>query len=236
MGDDSAGVRRGLRTRLSRARNAMFYVVPPRWRGRVAAALPARLAPAPTQPDFFDSFYDSGDPFGFDVNPEEQLMFKKTLDVCGEGVFGRVLEIGCAVGSFTEMIAPRAIEVLAIDVSPAAIEQATRRLRGHSNVRLETRTLPGGFPDGPFDLVIASDVLYYLPVDAVLTCLGQIEAALASGGSLVAVHFVTRMGTMLDGDEVHDILTEHTTMSRTLGERTEFGPGRPYRIDRYQKA
>ena len=47
--------------------------------------------------------FDEGDPFGFDVHPEEQLKFDRTLEVCGDGPLGRVLELGCAVGTFTEV-------------------------------------------------------------------------------------------------------------------------------------
>ena len=227
---------KGVRRQLARARNAVFYAVPPKWRGRIAAAMPARLAPPLTKPDLIDHFYDKGgDPFGFDVNPDEQLKFRKTLEICGDGKLGRVLEIGCAVGSFTEMIASRATDVLAIDVSEAAIRQAKQRLHQQQNVRLETRTLPAEFPDGQFDLIIASDVLYYLTVEDLQTCMGMIEAALSSGGAMVAVHYIPRVGTLLDGNELHDLMKAHSTLSHTLDERTEFGVGRPYRVDRYEK-
>lgn len=235
--DDSAPTLSGLRRRLSLARNAVFYAVPPRWRGRVAAALPERLAPPLTKPQLIDRFFDSGgDPFGFDVNPDEQIKFRRTLEVCGSGNLGRVLEIGCAVGSFTEMLSPRATDLLAIDVSEAAIEQAKERMNGHPHVHLETRTLPADFPGGPFDLVVASDVLYYLTLDDLETCLTLIEKRLASGGALVAVHYTPRVGTLLDGNELHDFLADRTTMSHTLDERTELGEGRPYRVDRYEKS
>jgi cyclopropane fatty-acyl-phospholipid synthase-like methyltransferase len=214
----------------------LFYAVPPKWRGRVAEVLPARLAPSLTKPQQVTRFFDKGgDPFGFDVNPDEQAKFRRTLEVCGEGDLGRVLEIGCAVGSFTELMAPQATDLLAIDVSEAAIEQAKERLRGIPHVHAETRSLPAEFPDGPFDLIVASDVLYYLTVDELETCLRLIEERLAPGGALVAVHYVPRVGTLLNGDELHDFLAERTTMSHTLDERVELGPGRPYRVDRYEK-
>jgi len=228
---------RGLRRWLSRARDAMFYALPAKWRPRVAAALPAGLAPPLTKPDRIEQFFDSGgDPFGFDENPNEQLKFRRTLEVSGEGSLGSVLEIGCAVGSFTELLAPRATQVLAIDVSAPAIEQARQRLDQYPHVRVETRTLPAEFPDGPFDLIIASDVLYYLPVDDLRVCLRQIEAALNPGGALVAVDYTPRVGTLLNGDELHEFLAEHTVLSHTLEDRTEFGKGRPYRVDRYEKS
>jgi hypothetical protein len=102
--------------------------VPSKFRGRLAAALPARMVPE-MRTGFFhhffdegDHFFDEGDPFGFDVNPAEQLKFRRTLEVCGDGPLGRVLALGCAVGSFTELLAPCASDALALDVSPAAAE------------------------------------------------------------------------------------------------------------------
>jgi len=226
-----------LRRRLSRARDAVFYAVPPRWRGGVAAVLPARLAPPLTKPVAVEQFYDAGgDPFGFDVNPDEQIKFHRTLEVCGEGNLGRVLEIGCAVGSLTELLATRASHVLAIDISSAAIAQVKQRLSHLPNVQPETRTLPRQFPEGHFDLIIASDVLYYLSLDELRLCLVQIEAALSPGGALVAVDYTRRVGTLIDGNELHDFLAENATMAHTFEERTELGAGRPYRIDRYEKS
>jgi SAM-dependent methyltransferase len=224
------------RRALIRARESMIFAVPDRWRGRVAAALPPRLVPPEMRPGFFDHFFDDGDPFGFDINPEERLKFQRTLEVCGQGDLGRVLELGCAVGSFTEILAPRASEVLAVDVSQAAVDQVARRLRDHPNVRAQAMSIPAEFPDETFDLVVASDVLYYLSVEDLERCVARIEASLSEGAAFVGVHYVPRMGSVLNGDEAHDILAAHTSLRHVLAERTEFGPGRTYRVDRFEKA
>ena len=201
----------------------------------MAAVLPARLLPQEMRPGFFDHFFDEGDPFGFDRNPEEQLKFARTLEVCGDGPLGRVLELGCAVGSFTEVLAPRCGEVVALDVSQSAVDQVIERTRAHSNVRAVAMSIPDDYPEGTFDLVVASDVLYYLPVDVLRRCVERIEASLADGGAFVAVHYVPRMGSVLNGDEAHDIVTAHTTLRHVLSERVEFGAGRTYRVDRYER-
>lgn len=226
---------RSLRTTLIRARESLIFAIPLGWRGRTAAVLPPRLVPPEMRPGFFDHFFDEGDPFGFDVNPEERLKFRRTLDVCGEEARGRVLELGCAVGSFTELLAPVATQVLAVDVSQSAVEQVRRRLGGHPHVTAAALAIPDEFPDGPFDLVVASDVLYYLPVPQLRRCLARIEASLADGGAFVAVHYVPRMGSVLNGDEAHDLIGSATTLRHTLAERTEFGAGRTYRVDRFEK-
>ena len=226
----------GLRQALIRVRASMVFAIPDRWRGGVAAALPKRLVPPEMRPGFFDHFFDDGDPFGFDVKAEEQLKFQRTLEVCGEGSLGRVLELGCAVGTFTEMLAPRATDVLALDVSQAAVDQVARRLHDRPNVRATAMTIPGEFPEEAFDLVVASDVLYYLSVEQLQRCVDRIEAVLSDGAAFVAVHYVPRMGSVLNGDEAHDVLAARTTLKHVLAERTEFGAGRTYRVDRFEKA
>lgn len=229
-------VSRRSREALLRARERVIFSVPDAWRGRVAATLPARLVPPEMRPDFFDHFFDDGDPFGFDRNPEEQLKFARTLEVCGEDGLGRVLELGCAVGSFTEVLAPHAHEVLALDVSQAAVERVAERMRGSAHVRAVAMAVPHEWPDGVFDLVVASDVLYYLPVADLQRCVERIEASLEVGGAFVAVHYVPRMGSVLNGDEAHDVVERHTRLRHVLAERVEFGPGRTYRVDRFENA
>lgn len=232
----SGSVGQRSRDALIRARGRMIFAVPDTWRGRVAARLPARLVPPEMRPGFFDHFFDEGDPFGFDVHPEEQLKFDRTLEVCGDGPLGRVLELGCAVGTFTEVLAPRATDVLAIDVSQSAVDQVLRRLDGQDHVRAVAMDIPDEFPDETFDLVIASDVLYYLPVPVLQRCVDRIEESLAPGGTFVSVHYVPRMGSVLNGEEAHDVVIAHTRLEHTLSERAEFGPGRTYRVDRFVKA
>jgi SAM-dependent methyltransferase len=228
-------IARRSREALIRARERVIFAVPDAWRGRVAAVLPARLLPPAMRPGFFEHFFDEGDPFGIDRSPEEQLKFARALEVCGGDGLGRVLELGCAVGSFTEVLAAHAREVLALDVSQAAVDRVAERMGGSPHVRAVAMTVPAEFPDGVFDLVVASDVLYYLPVADLRRCVDRIEAALADGGAFVAVHYVPRMGSVLDGDEAHDVVAAHTRLQHVLAERTEFGPGRTYRVDRFEK-
>src|SRR6202012_936846 len=56
-------------------------------------------------------------------------------------------------------------------------------------VRVIRGQIPGAVPDEKFDLVVASEILYYLPPEDLDTTLGLIRARLGSGGRLVAVHW-----------------------------------------------
>lgn len=187
--------------------------------------------------EFFDRFYaETEDPYGFDRNDYEQLKFSHLLEFCGEQEFGRGLELGCALGAFTEMLAPRCRELVAVDISAVAVKAAAERLSGFPGVRCEVRNLPSDLPAGKFDLIVASDVLCYWTRDDIRSAVRWFDESLNPGGVLVAAHYVPFMGALLIGDEAHDILKETTTLRPVLAERVEFGSGRPYRVAKYEKS
>jgi chemotaxis methyl-accepting protein methylase len=71
-------------------------------------------------------------------------------------------------------------------------------------------------PQGPFDLIVASEVLYYFTREEMLAVLGAFERELAPRGVLLAVHWRRETRTYpLQGDEVHELLREHTRLQNT---------------------
>ena len=130
------------------------------------------------------------------------------------------------------MLAGSCDELLAVDTSQKAVEIASERLAEHSHVRVERRTLPEEMPEEPFDLIVASEVLYYWPRDVVLEALRSFEEILAQGGVLVAVHWRKETRTYpLQGDEVHELLIRHTRLTnvKTIKEPE-------YRLDIFEDA
>ena len=167
--------------------------------------------------EYFDELYArSRDPWGFETSEYERNKYERTLSVLAQRRYRRALEVGCSIGVFTAMLAPLCDELLAVDVSEAAVTVARQRLAGSPNVRLELRSMPEETPQGPFDLVIASEVMYYWPEDVMLSALRRFEEVLAPGGSLLAVHWRKETKTYpLQGDEVHDLLLGHTRLANT---------------------
>ena len=140
--------------------------------------------------EYFEGLYaESDDPWNFEASEYEQNKYARTLTELGERTFRRAFEAGASIGVFTEMLADRCDELLAVDVSERAVAAARRRLSGRGHVRIERRTLPEEMPDGPFDLIVASEVLYYFPREEMLTVLRGFERELARGGILLAVHW-----------------------------------------------
>ena len=167
--------------------------------------------------EYFDELYArSRDPWGFETSEYERNKYERTLSVLAQRRYRRALEVGCSIGVFTAMLTPQCDELLAVDVSEAAVTVARQRLADFPNVRLELRSMPEETPQGPFDLVVASEVMYYWPEDVMLSALGRFEEVLAPGGSLLAVHWRKETKTYpLQGDEVHDLLLGHTRLANT---------------------
>jgi predicted TPR repeat methyltransferase len=170
--------------------------------------------------EYFEELYEkSSDPWNFETSEYEREKYLRTLRSLGDRRFRRALEAGCSIGVFTEMLAPRCGELLAVDASERAVAAARERLEKTTHVRVERRMLPEDIPGGTFDLIVASEVLYYLDRETMLEALRLLENALDPGGLLLAVHWRKETKTYpLLGDEVHDLLRSHTRLRHAKSE------------------
>ena len=181
--------------------------------------------------EYFEGLYaQSPDPWGFETSAYERKKYERTLGVLQGRRYQRALEVGCSIGVFTAMLAPLCDEVLAVDVSERAVDAARERLACFPHARVERRRLPEETPEGPFDLVVASEVLYYWPEEVMLGALRRFEEILGPGGVLLAVHWRKETKTYpLQGDEVHALLVERTRLTNTT---TVVEP--EYRLDLFE--
>lgn len=181
--------------------------------------------------EYFEKLYaESSDPWEFATSEYERRKYEQTLAVLQGRRFKRALEVGASIGVFTEMLAPYCDELLAVDASERAVTLARERLSGREKVRVEQRTLPEEMPGGSFDLIVASEVLYYLPQETVLLALRRFEEELAPGGTLLAVHWRKETRTYpLQGDEVHQLLIKNTHLKNV---QTIVEP--EYRLDLFE--
>jgi protein-L-isoaspartate O-methyltransferase len=197
--------------------NACAHVVPLRLRRRIVAWLPAGfLTPATLEKSgftfnrsWFERLYagSGDDPWGFETAEREHAKYAEILTACGNGPFSHVLEMGCSSGVFTEMLAPRCARLIAVDISSIAVDRARARLACFGHVRCERCTLPADMPEGPFALVVCSDLLYYWPMEALVRAIPMLEKILAPGGRIVCLHWRGKpTAAYSGGDEVHDVL------------------------------
>jgi SAM-dependent methyltransferase len=78
--------------------------------------------------------------------------------------YSRALDIGCGLGVLGRMLSSLAGEVLGVDFSGQAIDQATELSAGTKNVRFKQADLLniGELSEGLFDLIVMADTLYYV--------------------------------------------------------------------------
>lgn len=134
-------------------------------------------------------FYDELALHDYQARQQEHPRFQRVVDlVCATARtydLKTCLEIGCAEGIMTALIAPAFDEIFAADISPALIDKALtagrHKRRGTHFVvmNVETTHLEGL---GPFDLIVMSEVLEHLyePTHVVARCLRMSKYLVAS--------------------------------------------------------
>lgn len=142
----------------------------------------------PIDPVGFEQKYrDNPDPWNYATSPFERYKRGVLLRACGCRTYGRGLELGCSIGETTRVLARRCLKLLAVDSSSTALKEARQRLRRHENVTLRQADLPGETPRGPFDLIVVSELAYYLRPNALKALLAKLRAALAPNGRIVVL-------------------------------------------------
>jgi len=145
-------------------------------------------------PDTADSYFEdiyrlTPDPWGFDTRWYEQRKHALTIAALPERRYRRGVEAGCANGALTTLLAERCDELYSFDIIDSVVERAAHRLQPHPHVHVLQARLPEYWPSGTGDLVVWSEVAYYLSdVSADLAILG-LERWLDLSGTLVAVHY-----------------------------------------------
>jgi SAM-dependent methyltransferase len=181
-------------------------------------------------PKRFERLYAASvDPWGYRDSEYEREKYGRTLAALPVRPLGAVLELGCSIGVFTERLASRCERVVAVDFSPRALQLAGARLAKRGNVRLVQGSFPEEALPGPWDVVVCSEVLYYLDEPALHTAVCWFAEQLRDGTCVVVVSWRgTDGGEPLRGDDVHDLLAVELARWHALDDRQ---PG--YRLDRF---
>lgn len=155
-----------------------------------------------SDPGYFERLYSRDpDPWRFASSEYEREKYAATLDALPAGRFGRCFEVGCSIGVLTRQLAARCDAVLGVDVAEAALAQARERCAGQEWVTFERMAVPGEWPEGAFDLVLFSEVLYYLGVPGLHEAARRTLESLAPGGTVVLVNWRGPTDGACTGDE-----------------------------------
>ncbi len=154
---------------------------------------------------YFDELYArDDDPWNFSRSDYERAKYSHTLRALPRRHYQCAVEVGCSIGILTEQLAPRCSSLLALDASERPLLQARNRCGSLPQVRIEQGRVPEDWPDGVFDLLLFSEVLYYLaPADLeeVATC---VRRSAAPSAHILLVHWTGETDYPLSGDVATD--------------------------------
>ncbi|SJM70758.1 PIG-L family deacetylase [Arthrobacter rhombi] len=157
----------------------------------------------------FDELYrKKADPWDYLGSAYERRKRAVTLASLPRAHYATAIEAGCSIGVLTASLAARCSHLLGIDASQVALDAAGHRVAGLKNVSLLRADLPGEWPKvppGSVELVVLSEIGYFLGREELQTLLEQSAVSLQPGGHLLLCHWLHPIdGWDLDGQLVHD--------------------------------
>jgi len=178
------------------------------------------MAKEAEEKSYWEAVFAREDPWDYE-SAYEQRKYRHTLEMIPGDPFPEVLELGCAEGVFTQMLAEKAENVLAVDISERALERAKKRCASAANVRFQQHDIANGLPDGAFDLIVCSEVLYYLRDAAAVAAIArQMKERLPVGGHLLMTHC-----NMVSDDKEHTGFDFNEIGAKFIGETFSSEPG-----------
>jgi 2-polyprenyl-3-methyl-5-hydroxy-6-metoxy-1,4-benzoquinol methylase len=112
---------------------------------------------------------------------------------------------GRDIAGLTARLAGRCTGLLAIDVSEKALDAARMRCRTLPNVAFENTSVPAEWPAGTFDLIMLSEVVYYLDAGDVSRLADRVRASVEPGGHVLLVHWTGTTDYPLSGDDAAEL-------------------------------
>lgn len=166
----------------------------------------------------FEALYDNAeDPWQVTTSWYERRKQDMVLASLPRQRYDTIVEPACGIGVLTTALAARCDRLIAFDPIPTAIGRCQARTRDLDNVTVELGVLPTSLPTGPVDLVVFSEILYYLSDTDLKTTIDQAVGALRPGGQILAVHWLPwAPEAPRDGRAAHRKLLAHPCLDRRV--------------------
>jgi ubiquinone/menaquinone biosynthesis C-methylase UbiE len=124
--------------------------------------------------------------------PFEYGRYRRLRQLVFNSLSGRILDAGVGTGRNLEFY-PRGAEVVAIDISPAMLARAERRLGLSSSATVELKEMDVtqlDFPPASFDSAVATFLFCVLPDELQLPALRELRRVVKAGGTLRLLDYV----------------------------------------------
>jgi hypothetical protein len=168
---------------------------------------------------FADMYAEASDPWRLSERWYEQRKYALTVAMLPQSRYRHAFEPGCSVGVLTEHLSGRCDHVTATDVAAAALEATRARLEASERldrVTLLRRSLDSEWPDADFDLIVLSEVAYYLTGPTLREVLDRECRRLRAGTTIIAAHWRPRVEDYpLSGDEANALIAATDDLYQT---------------------
>lgn len=143
------------------------------------------------------ALYAGGDdPWGFRTSDYERSKFEATRAALLREGYESALEVGCGNGELARRLAPLCARYAGLDAVEAALAAARRAVPEGTFVQ---GYLPCELPGGSHDLIVLSEILYFLDEPGLAALAGQI-ARRWPGAEVLAVTWLGPSGNALEGE------------------------------------
>ena len=178
---------------------------------------------------YFDAIYQRNpDPWQFESSLYEQQKYAATLGALSGRRFCSALEVGCSIGVLTSHLAGQCDRLIGVDIAEAPLHAARQRCATQQHVTFERLAVPAQWPDDMFDLVVLSEVLYFLTPDDIANVARQALRTLLPDGRVLLVNWLGEAANPCGGSEAatHFIAA---SAPKLVTLRSELNP--QYRLD-----
>ena len=154
---------------------------------------------------YFDRMYaEQDDPWHFRTSAYEREKYAASIAALPPRRYSRALEIGCSIGELTFLLGQRCENVLGVDTASAALRSARRRCFATEHVHFEKMHVPSEWPAGSADLLVLSEVLYFLSGGDIDAVAAHARRSLTSDGIILLVNWLGPTDSPCSGDDAAD--------------------------------
>ena len=159
---------------------------------------------------FEDLYRHNSDPWGYDSHWYEARKRQICLALLTRPRYTKVLEVGCSNGHLSIHLAQRAEQLWCIDVSECAVQLASERLQEFKHVVVENRKIPEDYSIQKFDLILISEMAYYLSANELHQFIEKLKHSLNDDGEILCCHWRHEIQDFeLNAEQVHQAFQQH---------------------------
>jgi 2-polyprenyl-3-methyl-5-hydroxy-6-metoxy-1,4-benzoquinol methylase len=179
----------------------------------------------------FQRIYDANeDPWNYHQSDYEKAKRDATIAALEGRRFRSAIEVGCSIGLLTRRLAEHCDRLLAVDFIENALAAAQIACVDKPNVRFVNARVPSTWPEGEFDLIVLSEVLYFLSDSDNRFLAQRCGMSLAKDGEILLVNWLGKSSD--DPCSGDGAATRFIAAAQSYSQATSHVRSTGYRIDK----